>query len=145
MTDPSAPPLHPLPDRLHTWAIHLLRWLREADRASPVTAAELSALSVVVHAGPASLTALADAEQVRPPTMSRLVSGLEERGLVDRTRSREDRREVEIRATDRGRALLDEGRQRRLRELRRALARLSPEDRRALDAAVGILESLLPG
>ncbi len=145
VSDPASPGPPALPDRLHAWAIHLLRWLREADRASPVTAAELSALSVVVHVGPASLTELADAEQVRPPTMSRLVSGLEERGLVDRTRSREDRREVEIRATDRGRTLLEEGRQRRLRELRRALDALGDADRRALERAADVLESLLPG
>jgi DNA-binding MarR family transcriptional regulator len=133
-----------LPDRLHAWAIHLLRWLREADRSSPLSAAELSALSVVVHLGPLSLTELAEAEQVRPPSMSRLISGLEGRGLVDRDRSAEDRRVVRISATVAGLGLLEEGRQRRLHALRAALDELGPVDRRALDRAVGVLERLLP-
>lgn len=133
-----------LPDRLHAWAIHLLRWLREADRSSPLSAAELSALSVVVHLGPLSLTELARAEQVRPPSMSRLVSDLEERGLVDRERTAEDRRVVRISATAPGRRLLEEGRQRRLHVLRAALGELEPADRRVLERAVGVLERLLP-
>ncbi len=134
----------PLPDRLHAWAIHLLRWLREADRASPLSAAQLSALSVLVYHGPLSLTALADAEQVRPPSASRLVSELEERGLLERRRSAEDRRVVRISATAAGRRLLEEGRQRRLRALRAALEELEPGDRAALEHAVEVLEGLLP-
>lgn len=133
-----------LPDRLHAWAIRLLRWLREADRASPLSAAELSALSVVVHRGPLSLTALADLEQVRPPSMSRLVSSMEERRIVERTRTAEDRRVVRISATEAGRRLLEEGRQRRLESLRGALSELGSRDRRVLEEAVVVLERLLP-
>lgn len=133
-----------LPDRLHAWAIHLLRWLREADRASPVSPAELSALSVVVHAGPLSLAGLAAAEQVRPPTMSRLVTGMAERGLVDRSREPSDRRLLRIEATPRGRRLLEEAKEERLRALRAALAELDPEQRNLLERSVGLLEGLLP-
>src|SRR6059058_738700 len=71
-------------DRLHSAAIHLLRRLRVGDRESGIGPAQLSALSVLVFGGPRSLGELADAEQVRPPTMSRIVSGLERAGLVKR-------------------------------------------------------------
>src|SRR3954469_5829393 len=62
-------------DRLHSAAIHLLRRLRAADAASGLTAPRLSALSVVVFGGPQTITSLAAAEQVRLPTMTRLVAG----------------------------------------------------------------------
>lgn len=134
----------PLPDRLHTWAIRLLRWLREADRQSPVSAAELSALSVIVYRGPLSLGELADAEQVRPPSASRTVASLVERRLVARERSDEDRRVLRITATPAGRKVLEEGRQRRLEALRDALAGLGSRDRRLLEEAVSVLERLPP-
>src|SRR5207248_940098 len=79
-------------DRLHSAAIHLLRHVRKQDAASGLTAPRLSALSVVVFAGPLTLTALAAAEQVRPPTMSRIVAALESAGLVAREPSSRDQR-----------------------------------------------------
>ncbi|MGA7856601.1 MAG: hypothetical protein WCA11_01650, partial [Terracidiphilus sp.] len=63
-------------DQLHSAAIHLLRSVRTQDRSLGVGPAQLSALSVLVFGGPRSLTELAEAEQVRPPTMSRIVAGL---------------------------------------------------------------------
>src|SRR5918992_1439308 len=71
-------------DRLHSAAIHLLRRLRRVDVASGLTAPRLSALSVVVFSGPLTLGALAAAEQVQPPTMTRIVGALEAAGLVQR-------------------------------------------------------------
>src|SRR5258707_12671198 len=68
-------------DRLHSAAIHLLRRLRVRDRESGVGPAQLSALSVLVFGGPRSLGELANAEQVRPPTMSRIVAGPGSRGF----------------------------------------------------------------
>src|SRR5512138_2827394 len=92
---------HELADRLHSVAIHLLRRLRREDDASGLPAPQLSALSVVVFGGPITLGALANAEQVRPPTITRLVATLEEQGLVDREADTEDRRVVRVRATAR--------------------------------------------
>ena len=64
-------------DRLHSAAIHLLRRVRKQDAATGEGPARLSALSVLVFGGgPMTLGQLAQAEQVRPPTMSRIVSGL---------------------------------------------------------------------
>src|SRR5499425_3166797 len=83
---PEAPALDPLAigDRLHSAAIHLLRRLRIRDSGSGIGPAQLSALSVLVFGGQRSLGELAEAEQVRPPTMSRIVSGLERAGLLKR-------------------------------------------------------------
>src|SRR6478736_9503795 len=81
-----------LADRLHSAAIHLLRRLRREDDASGLPAPQLSALSVIVFGGPITLGALATAEQVRPPTITKVVSTLEEAGLVEREADAADRR-----------------------------------------------------
>src|SRR5215471_13205481 len=111
-------------DRLHSAAIHLLRRLRVRDLASGVGPAQLSALSVLVFGGPRSLGELADAEQVRPPTMSRIVAGLERDGLVRRHET-DDKRRVRLEATARGTRILQEGRKRRVESLAAALESLS--------------------
>src|SRR5690349_19544850 len=104
-------------DRLHSAAIHLLRRLRREDDASGLSAPRLSALSVVVFGGPTTLGALAAAEQVRPPTMTRVVQSLEHDGLVKRESVEGDARSVLITATPRGVRLLREGRARRVKRL----------------------------
>src|SRR4029078_8011313 len=73
-----------LADALHSAAIHLLRTLRREDDASGLSAPRLSALSVVVFGGRPPLREPARAEQVKPPTMTRIVTGLERAGLVER-------------------------------------------------------------
>lgn len=143
MSSPSQPP-HPaeVADRLHSAAIHLLRRLRSEDAASGLSAPRLSALSVIVFAGPLTLGELADAEQVRPPTISRLVKELEAEGLVKRLADPADGRVQRVRATGRGRTLLQEGRERRVAALARDLEAL-PEDRLAtLAEAATLLEHL---
>jgi DNA-binding MarR family transcriptional regulator len=88
--------------------------VRTVDSKSGLTASRLSALSVIVFGGPISISELAEAEQVRPPTISRLVKELEWEGLVSRQRDTRDRRVTRIRATSKGRRLLFEGRERRV-------------------------------
>jgi DNA-binding MarR family transcriptional regulator len=131
-------------DRLHSAAIHLLRWLRREDAPSGLSAPRLSALSVVVMGGPLTLGALAAAEQVRPPTMSRLVDALEAEGLVVREADPDDGRATRVRATARGARLLAEGRARRVRTLADALAALPAADRATLARAAELLEGLVP-
>jgi DNA-binding MarR family transcriptional regulator len=126
--------------RLHSSAIRLLRTLRREDDGSGLSAPRLSALSVVVFAGPMSLAGLAAAEQVKPPTMSRIVDALVERGLVTRIAKPGDRRSVEIAATPEGIQLLDAGRERRVGALVARLRRLADSERRALARGVEILE-----
>lgn len=129
-------------DRVHSAAIHLLRRVRAEDVASGLSGPRLSALSVVVFGGPLSLTALAGAEQVRPPTMTRLVHELERLGLVERVAHPTDRRSQLIRATPRGKKLLEQGRRRRVARLAQAIARLTPAERQRLGQAVVLLERI---
>ena len=129
-------------DRLHSAAIHLLRSLRVEDRASGLSGPRLSALSVIVFAGPVTMSALAQAEQVQPPTITKLVGEMERDGLVERIRSSEDRRVLTVRATAAGKQLLLEGRHRRVARLAKALAELPPAPRSLLARAAELLERL---
>jgi DNA-binding MarR family transcriptional regulator len=130
-------------DRLHSTAIHLLRRVRQQDVTSGVGPAQLSALSVLVFAGPKTLGALADAEQVKPPTMSRIVAGLKRRHLVEITRDPHDTRRMRIRTTAKGTHLLQQARRRRIETLARHLSILAPGDLAKLNRAVEILKALL--
>jgi DNA-binding MarR family transcriptional regulator len=129
-------------DRLHSAAIHLLRRLRVRDRESGVGPAQLSALSVLVFGGPRSLGELADAEQVRPPTMSRIVAGLERAGLV-RRRATEDGRRVRLEASAKGTKILQEGRMRRVESLAKALYALSGKEQKLLGQLVELLQQVM--
>lgn len=113
-----------LADQLHSSAIHLLRQLRKEDDLSGLSAPRLSALSVVVFGGPLTLGQLAKAEQVKPPTMTRIVTGLERDRLVQRVDDARDRRVTQIRATAKGRSVLTAGRARRVEKLAAAVAGL---------------------
>jgi len=130
-------------DRLHSAAIHLLRRLRKQDVLTGEGPARLSALSVLVFGGPKTLGELAAAEQVKPPTMSRIVGGLARSHLVEITKDPQDARRVRIRATVRGTQLLQKGRELRIASLAAHLDRLPPEERVKLGEAVEILKRLL--
>ena len=132
-----------LADRLHSTAIHLLRLVRVQDAKSGVGPAQLSALSVIVFGGPASLNDLAKAEQVRPPTMSRIVDGLEAAGLAKRRANPEDRRALTVEATEKGTSILQKGRKLRVRLLARHLAALSVAEREDIARAVAALQKAL--
>ena len=134
-----------LADRLHSAAIHLLRRLRREDDASGLPAPQLSALSVIVFGGPLTLGELARAEQVRPPTISKLIVELEAQGLVEREVDPADRRIVRVRATPKGTKVLHEGRQRRVAALVASLGELSLRDRALLARALPVLERLARG
>jgi len=132
-----------LADRLHSAAIHLLRRLRREDDATGLPAPQLSAMSVIVFGGGAiTLGALAKAEQVRPPTITKLVATLEEQGLVERETDPDDRRVVWVKATARGARLLYDGRHRRVASLAESLRALPVAERTALSKAIPILEKI---
>jgi DNA-binding MarR family transcriptional regulator len=132
-----------LATRLHSAAIKLLRTLRREDEGGGLSAPRLSALSVVVFGGPLSLAELAAAEQVRPPTMSRIVDFLVREGLVTRDTVPDDRRSVRIAATAKGRQLMEAGRERRVRALVERLGRLAESEKRALARGVELLERIV--
>lgn len=137
------PALTHLADRLHSAAIHLLRSVRREDTASGLSGPRLSALSVIVFGGgPVTLGQLAAAEQVRPPTMTRLIDALEAEGLATREADPADARVTRIRTTARGRALLEAGRARRVAALAGQLRRLSADDRAVLARAAAVIERI---
>lgn len=122
-------------DLTHGAAIRLLRFVRREDAAAGLSAPQLSALSVLVYGGPQKISTLAAAEQVRPPTMSRLVDDLEHLGLAERVATPDDRRIFQVRVTDAGRLLLEEGRRKRLARLVEILGSATPSELRALNSA----------
>ena len=126
----------------HSAAIKLLRLVRTEDTKTGVGPAQLSALSVLVFHGPKRLNELATLEQVRPPTMSRIVDGLVKQGLAQRQSQASDRRSVEVRATAAGRRVLLQGKARRVRALTRRLATLSGRDIKIIRKAANLVLEL---
>jgi len=126
-------------DRVHSAAIRLLRMVRGADAAAGLSGPRLSALSVLVFAGAQSLGALARIEQVKPPSMSKLIADLEADGLVAKRADKADRRAVRIEATAKGKALMLEGRKRRLALLRQRFAAFTPAERATLERAAALM------
>ncbi len=130
---------------LHRAAIRLLRAVRVADDETGISAPKLSALSVLTFGGPSSLSALAKAEQVTAATMSKLVSDLESEGLVAKRVDREDKRGVRIEVTAKGRALMEEGRKRRLALLHKRLGKFTREERALLADAAALMMRVSEG
>ena len=131
-----------LADGLHSAAIHLLRHVRAEDRASGIGPAQLSALSVLVFAGSMSLKRLAEVEQVKPPTMVRIVRALVEERLATSRSDRTDARKVRISATAHGRLVMQRARLRRVEALADLLRQRSPSERTMIAAAIDILRAM---
>ena len=129
-------------ERLHAAAIRLLRGMRAADAESGLSGPKLSALSVLAFSGAQSLAHLARAEQVRAPTMSKLVADLEADGLVVKRADKADRRSVRIEVTPKGRALMELGRKRRLAVLRKRFAGLTQGEMATLAAAAELMHRI---
>jgi DNA-binding MarR family transcriptional regulator len=122
--------------------LHLLRRLREQDDALGISPPRLSALSVVVFAGPIGIGALAAAEGVTAPTISRLVDALERDGLVRREPDPTDARGVLVRATPKGTRTLHRGRSRRVETLAHALRGLTEPELAAVRRASELIERI---
>jgi DNA-binding MarR family transcriptional regulator len=134
-------------DLLNSAAIHLLRRVQEADAASGLSPARLSALSVVVFRGPLTLGALAGAEGVRSATMSGIVKGLEQERLVRRKPHGGDGRAILLEATATGRRVLKRARKARIDAIAAGLDGASKGDLDILWKAGHLLEDrfALPG
>ena len=139
-----SPPHDPIQiaDQLHSAAIHLLRRVRARDSISGIGPAQLSALSVLVFGGPRSLGELAEAEQVRPPTMSRIVTSLVRSGLV-RRKPTDDKRRFQLEPTAKGTRILQEGRQRRVELLAQVLQALDPKELQQAAQLAEFLQTLV--
>ncbi len=124
---------------LHSAAIRLLRMVRTEDAQAGIGPAQLSALSVLVFGGAKTVSELATLEQVRPPTMSRIVDGLVGKRLVQRVENEADRRTVHVSATAKGEKLMQAGKARRVRALAERFEALSASDLKTLHAAVQLM------
>lgn len=130
-------------NRLHSASIHLLRLVRRVDVETGLSPARLSALSVLVFGGPRTVGELAADQQVRSPTMSRLVAEMEADGLVERaTPEAGDRRRTVVSATAQGQAVLEAARRRRVSTLAERVASLPAADLATLDQAAALMEAL---
>jgi DNA-binding MarR family transcriptional regulator len=130
-------------DRFHSAAIHALRFVAREDPASGLSAARLSALSVLVFGGPKTLGELAAAEQVRPPTMTGIVQALEQAGLVRRDTDDRDGRVVRVHATAKGRRVLERARERRIAKLAERLSGLEEQELGRVQEAADLVDSAL--
>jgi len=129
-------------DRLHSASVHLLRFLAQQDRASGIGRAQLSALSVLVFAGPQTMGHLAAIEQVKAPTMTRIVAGMDRLGLVTRQFDPRDGRVQRIHPTSKGEQLMQQARERRVIAFERALLDSTRDDLFVLLRAAETMEKI---
>jgi DNA-binding MarR family transcriptional regulator len=120
----------------------LNRRVRQTRPIGDLTFSQLSALTSLQLAGALTPRELADVERVQPPTMTKIVGKLEERGLVARTPHPTDRRQVILAATEQGRAVYAQFERARNEWLARQLAELGPEERDTLARAAEILQQV---
>ena len=112
------------------------------DESIDLNSNQLSAMSVLLNQGDLVMGELAAQERVQPPSMTRIVNGLEERGLLSRRAHPTDRRQSVVTLTDSGRQVLLANRRRRDQWLAGRIALLEPEEREVLRRCVGILEKV---
>jgi DNA-binding MarR family transcriptional regulator len=127
--------------RLRLGVTRLARKLRQ-EAETGITPSMLSALSSAERRGPLTMRDLCGAEQVQPPTMTRIVAALVESGLVVREADPVDGRVAWVRVTPEGRRLLARSRRRKEAYLAKALRALDPHELEHLETAAGVLERL---
>lgn len=126
---------------IHSAAIHLLRSLRRQDRRLGVGPAGLSVLSVLVFGGPKTMAQLAEIEDVKRPTMTRIVKALERWGMVHRCVG-PDRRTMVVHPTSTGHTVMIRGRSNRLAVLEERMEHLSESEIALLVRAAALLERI---
>jgi len=131
-----------LASQLRFAVMRLSRRLRQ-HAPDDITPSQLSALSVIVRDNRLTLSQLAEAERVQPPTVTRVVDLLEQKGLATRVPSEQDRRVAFVEPTAEGRALVETIRRRRDAYLAGRLRTFSPGERALLERAAGLLERLI--
>ncbi len=122
--------------------LRLVRLIRNQRADMSVTLTQVSAMGTLRKHGPMSAGELASCERVQPPSMSKVLANLEERGLIRRAPHPTDRRQAIIAITDAGVALLDAERRSRDAWLSQRLARLTPDERALLRKVVPVLDKL---
>lgn len=133
-----------LASRLRLAVTRLHRRLRQ-QAVGGLSPAQTSALASTDRLGAPTLGELAALESVQPPSMTRIIAALEDKGLVARVVDPTDRRVVRVEVSEAGRQVLVESRSRKNVYLARQLHRLSPEEREALGGLTAVLERLAEG
>lgn len=132
-----------LTSRLRLATMRLARLLRQhGDPDSGLSPSLVSALATVSRTGPITLGRLAEVERVQPPSMTRIVAQLEDRGLVERQTDARDRRIARVRVTPVAERLLAEARSRKNEYLADRLAELTPNELRTIERALPAIERL---
>lgn len=131
-----------LPARLRIAVTRLNRRLRQQSLTG-VSPSQESALSTIKRLGKPTLGELAQAEQVQPPTMTRVIAGMEASRLIARMGDDEDRRVIRVELTAKGRATLERIKSLKNAYLAQQIATLSQEDRARAAALVTLLERLV--
>jgi DNA-binding MarR family transcriptional regulator len=120
-----------------------LRAERQSEGLEPdLSDTQLAALAALERHSAMTPGELADHEKVQPPSMTRVITVLEERGLVMRAPHASDRRQVVLTVTDYGREVVQQSRKLREAWLAKRLRELTPQERSALRAAAPVLEKL---
>lgn len=141
---PTAPPatdLARLASRLRLSVFRLSRTLRREIQAG-VSPTLLAALATIERHGPMTAGDLAAHEQVRKPTVTRILGALVEQGLVERTPDPLDRRVAWVQLTPAGRTLMHRARRRTDKYLATRLKRLDPDELATLERAAEILDGM---
>ena len=131
-----------LASQLRPALLRLTRVVRNQRVDMSVTLTQLSAMGTLRKSGPMSAGELAACERVQPPSMTKVLANLEERGLVRREVHPTDRRQAVIEITPAGEALLDEERRSRDAWLSKQLATLSADERALVQRVIPIMEKL---
>ncbi|MEU8797809.1 MarR family transcriptional regulator [Spirillospora sp. NPDC048819] len=108
----------------------------------PLSLTQFAALAAIERHGSMTPRELADHEKVQPPSMTRVIAHLEERGLVARRPHPTDGRQVVLNATEEGSALLADERRRKEAWLAKRLGELTDEEREVLRLAAPIIDEL---
>lgn len=132
-----------LANELSIIAVRLIRWLRAADALPALTGPQASAMAVIIYSGGVTPSALAGLEQVRRPTITRVVNELVQRGLVRRGPHPTDKRGSVLTATDKGLALWEAGQLRKVAPLTDRIDELGPQERRQLEEAMPLLRRIM--
>lgn len=127
---------------LTVMAVRLVRWLRTADPSPALSGPEASAMAVIVYSDGITPSRLAELEQVKRPTITKLIDGLVERGLVERLDNPDDKRSSFLVATRKGRKVWEAGQLRRIAPLAERIETLNPEERRQFKAAMPLLAKI---
>ena len=134
---------HSIANEISIMAVRLIRWLRATDQAAALSGPVTSAMAVIVHSGGIAPSALAELEQVRRPTITRLVDDLVLRGLVRREPHPTDKRGSIVVATSEGLARWQTGQLRATAPLAARIEALDPDERQQLESILPLLARVM--